>query len=365
MRPLAAFLYAALCAALLLAGCGDAPKGPQNSAPRRVKTASVAEVAAPTLRLTGTVRARYETPQAFQVAGQIATRRVDAGQPVAKGEVLMTLDDSDLRQSLNAAKAELASARASAAVAQSDLERARTLFARDYLSRQAFDRAELEAQQRSDRQASARAQVEQAKTALAYATLCAESDGLLTRVSGEPGQVVGVGQPVARLAEAGHREVEVAFPSNVRPPPAGELLLGDETLALERRQVSGSVDPASRTWQARYRIDGALPAGVGLGEVVKTRFAAASDRRAAAAPLYRVPVAAVDARGEGAQVWRIVEGQARPLAVSVARIERDRALVSGEALKAGMAVIALGTHLLNPGMPVEALAPPGAEEPAS
>ncbi|WNK19834.1 efflux RND transporter periplasmic adaptor subunit [Halomonas piscis] len=355
MRQLAAFV----CAALLLAGCGESSTSGGDTAARRVKTAPVAAVAAPVIRLTGVIRARYETPQAFQVSGQIVARRVDSGQRVARGDVLFTLDDSDLRQSLTAAEAELASASASAAVARADLERDRKLFERDYLSRQAFDRAKLSAKQSDTEQAAARTRVEQAKTALEHATLRAEADGLLTRVSGEPGQVVDAGHPVARLAKAGPREIEVAFPSDVRPPATGELLLDDQRIGLERREVSGSVDPASRTWQARYRLAEELPAAVGLGEVVKARFETPAARLAAAPAsprLYRVPVAAVDERGEGAQVWHLIDDKARPLDVSVARVERDRALISGEALEEGMEVIALGTHLLTPGMPVKALA---------
>ena len=355
MRKLAAFL----CAALLLAGCSDpSADGASQTQEQRVKTGVVTPVTAPTIRLTGVIRARYETPQAFQVSGQIATRQVDSGQRVAKGEVLFTLDPSDLRQSLTAANAELSAAQASTAVAKADLERDRKLFQRDYLSRQAFDRAKLSAEEAGTQQDAARARREQAQNALGYATLRAESNGLLTDVSGEPGQVVQTGHPVARVAKAGPREVEVAFPSAVRPPARGELLLGEERIALERREVSGSVDAASRTWQARYRLADDPPAGFGLGEVVQTRFettpadAALTNNVPA---LYRVPVAAVDERGEGARLWHIVDGQARAFAVTVAKIERDHALVSGSALSGGMRVIALGTHLLTPDMPVRAL----------
>lgn len=360
MRTLAAFL----CAALVLAGCGDpSADGAGQTQKKRVKTGVVTPVMAPTIRLTGVIRARYETPQAFQVSGQIATREVDPGQRVSKGDVLFTLDQSDLRQSLNASRAELASAQASAAVTNADLERDRKLFKRDYLSRQAFDRAKLSAEQADTQEEAAEARMEQAQNALEHATLRAENDGLLIDVSGEPGQVVQTGHPVARLAQAGPREVEVAFPSDVRPPASGELLLNDERIALERREVSGSVDAASRTWQARYRlvdddVAAGLPDGIGLGEVVQTRFETApagASRAQGVASLYRVPVAAVDERGDGPRLWHIVDGKARAFAVAVAKIERDRALVSGSELSDGMRVIALGTHLLTPGMPVRAL----------
>ncbi|MDN6297423.1 MAG: efflux RND transporter periplasmic adaptor subunit [Halomonas sp.] len=363
MRKPAAFL----CAVLLLAGCGDpSANSAGQTSEHRVKTRPVTSVTAPTIRLTGVIRARYETPQAFQVSGQIATREVDSGQRVAKGDVLFTLDPSDLRQSLTAAKAELASAKASAAVARADLERDRKLFQRDYLSRQAFDRAQLSAEQANTQEDAARARMEQAQNALEYATLRAESDGLLIEVSGEPGQVVQSGHPVARLARAGPREVEVAFPSDVRPPATGELLLDDERIALKRREVSGSVDAASRTWQARYRLAVGSSAeeladGIGLGEVVQTRFVTAMPDAGAPA-LYRVPVAAVDERGEGPRLWHIIDGKARAFAVKVTRVERDQALVSGSELRSGMRVIALGTHLLTPDMPVRALDAPRDDE---
>ncbi|PRY73714.1 efflux RND transporter periplasmic adaptor subunit [Halomonas ventosae] len=337
---------------LLLAGCQEqAPAPSTDTEPRWVRTATLTANAAATLSLTGVLRARYETPQAFRVSGRIATRHVDAGQAVRQGEVLFTLDPSDLEEALAAARAELAAAEASLAVAEADLARDRQLLEKDYLSRQAFERAELGVREATTRRDAARARVAQARNALEYSTLRAEADGVLIEVSGEPGQVVGVGQAVARLAQEGPREVEVNFPAQSRPPETGELLLGERQIPLTRREVAGAADPASRTWRARYRLEGPLEER-GLGDIVEARFPLADGE---AAGQFRVPVAALDERGDGAQLWRIVEGQAQPLAVSVARITREHARVSGEGLEAGQAVISLGTHLLTPGMAVRPL----------
>ncbi|MFP4137626.1 MAG: efflux RND transporter periplasmic adaptor subunit [Halomonas sp.] len=346
--------YLALCSLLLLllAGCQEpTPESSAGEEARWVKTAPLTADSAATLSLTGVVRARYETPQAFEVGGQIATRHVDAGQRVAQGEVLFTLDPSDLEESLAAARAERAAAEASLDVAEAELSRAERLLAKDYFSQQAYERAELGAREAATRRDAAAARVAQARNALDDATLRAEADGTLIEVSGEPGQVVGVGQAVATLAQEGPREVEVHFPARSRPPEAGELLAGERRIPLGRREVAGAADPASRTWRARYRLEAPLDEHR-LGDVVQTRFTleeAASETR------FRVPVAALDERGEGPRLWRIVEGEAQPLDVTLHRMTREHAWVSGEGLEAGQEVISLGTHLLTPGKAVRAL----------
>ncbi|MDR9441011.1 MAG: efflux RND transporter periplasmic adaptor subunit, partial [Halomonas sp.] len=170
---------------LLLVGCQEGEPESAEPEPRWVKTTTLAADTAATLSLTGVVRARYETPQAFQVSGRIATRHVDAGQAVRQGEVLFTLDPRDLEEALAAARAELAAAEASLAVAEADLARDRQLLEKDYLSRQAFERAALGVREATTRRDAARARVAQARNALAYATLRAEADGVLIEVSGE------------------------------------------------------------------------------------------------------------------------------------------------------------------------------------
>lgn len=350
----------ALCSLLmlLLAGCQEpASEASSRSDARLVRMATLTADASSSLSLTGVLRARYETPQAFEVGGQIATRHVDAGQAVTKGEVLFTLDPSDLEASLAAARAELAAAEASLSVAEAELSRAEQLLARDYFSQQAYERAELGEREAATRRDAAAARVAQARNALDDATLRAEADGTLIEVSGEPGQVVGVGQAVATLAQAGPREVEVHFPARSRPPEAGELLAGEQSIPLSRREVAGAADPASRTWRARYRLEAPLDE-YRLGDVVQTRFLLAESAPEAR---FRVPVAALDERGDGPRLWRIVEGEAQPLAVTLHRMTREHAWVSGEGLEAGREVIGLGTHLLTPGMAVRALGEEGAE----
>lgn len=323
-------------------GGGDAPF---------VKTAAVAPADAAAVGLSGTVRARYETPVAFQVGGRIAARRVDAGQAVRAGQVLFELDARDLEQASQAARADSAAAEAALATARAELGRVRQLQAQNFLSAQALDRSELAEREASTRLDAARARLAQARNALDYARLNAPTAGVLVEVSGEPGQVVATGQAVATLARAGEREVEVFFPDAARPPASGQLIHADGApLPLRLREVSGAVDPQSRTWRARYSV---LTGGdaLALGSVVRAVFATPGGND----PALSVPIAALDERGEGPRVWQVVDGRAQPVAVELVALDAERARVRG-GLKVGDKIIALGTHLLTPGMTVRELA---------
>ncbi|MEO1766276.1 efflux RND transporter periplasmic adaptor subunit [Thiobacter aerophilum] len=339
----------ACVAGALVAGCGREDKTTTDAASAPyVRTVALAPAAADRLVLSGIVRARFETPLAFQVGGRITSRRADAGQRVDAGQTLFELDPRDLQQGVEAARADVAAAESALATARADLARARQLFEQKFVSAQALDRSVLAEREAATRLEAARARLAQARNGLAYAQLRAPAAGVLTEVTGEPGQVVPAGQPVAVLAREGEREIEAYFPEQIRPPTSGRLLDAPGTLRL--REVSGAVDPQSRTWRARYRVEGAQ-APLALGAVLRVAFGTgeASDSSLS------VPLSALDERGQGPRLWRIVNGQAQPVPVTILSMDTEQARVRGD-FKPGDRVIALGTHLLTPGMAVRELA---------
>lgn len=343
---------------LLLVGCsGEDPNTAKASAAPWVLTVAVEAAGSDQQRYSATVQARRQVPLAFQVGGRVLERRVDAGQVVERGQVLLRLDPRDLQQRLQAAEAERAAASRALELQQRDLQRLRTLQESGAVSLQALELAERATREAEARLRSARAAHQEAGNALGYATLRADEPGVLVELQAEPGQVVAPGAPVAELAVAGAREVEVFLPAGDRAPPRGELLLAGERLPLILREVAGAAEASSRSWRARYRIDApaahaALPA---LGSVVEVLLQPAPLTAGSPAPLMRalrVPLAALDERGQGAQVWQVLEGRATPLAVEVLGLEAEHARIRAP-LAIGARVIALGTHLLTPGMAVQ------------
>lgn len=358
-----------LTTALLLAACQPSPEPPAAAAapPPWVRTASLgADQASAELGLSGTVRARVESPLAFQVGGRIARRLVDAGQTVQAGQPLFELDKRDLEQGVLAAQADVAAGDAALATAEAELARQRQLYSQQFISAQALERAQLARREAQTRRDATAARLVQAQHALGYGRLSAPHAGVLVDVGGEAGQVVGAGQPVAVLAQAGEREVEVHFPDGTTPPARGTALAdGGTEWPLQLREMAGAVDAQSRTRRARYSVQPSAQAtALVLGAVLRTRFATAAspsaptDVAASTAATWRVPVGAIDERGQGPRVWQVqAQGEqvhVVPVPVQVLSLNGDSARIQA-ALPAQTRVVALGTHLLTPNMRVREL----------
>lgn len=341
-----------LLMAFVLAGCsGDTPDaGAAESSAPYVKTVSPKPTDAWALTLSGEVRARYETPLSFQVSGRILERKVDSGMIVEEGQTLFRLDARDLEENLRAAQAEYAAAKSALALASSDLERDRKLLRENHISRQAFERQKLVEREARTRLDATESRVELARNALQYAELTSPAAGVLTSVTGEAGQVVNAGQTVAMLAYRSDREVEVYLPEGVEPPQNGSIIARDsKSLAIELREVAGSVDTLSRTLRTRYAIQGDSEA-LSLGSIVRVSFQLNHNE----SNTLVLPLGALDERGDGAFVWEVREGQVHPIPVEVLDMDREHVRVR-TALGGETRVVALGTHLLKEGMAVREL----------
>jgi len=160
--------------------------------------------------------------------------------------------------------------------------------------------------------------------------------------------VVAAGQTVVKLAHAGPREAAVYLPETVRPvlgSVAQATLYGAVKSAPARlRQLSDSADPATRTFEARYVLEG-KNADAPLGATVTIRLPVPST-----AGSLVVPNAAITDRGNGPGVW-IVDEASRAVTfrpVTILRLGEEETYVGG-GLRSGEHIIALGAHLLTEG----------------
>ena len=338
---------------LLLSGCQQSSEPPPEALASIpwVKTV-VLKAADPTAqRFSGTLRGRHEVPQAFQISGRIQQRFIDAGQRVKKGDLLFKLDTRDLVATAGGAAAELKRSEAAQAIATNELQRQQQLVGRQFVSEQTLQRLELAEREARSQVETASARHQQAQNALGYAELKASNTGVVTEVIVEPGQVVGVGQTLAVLAEDQSLEVEVFLPEGSNPPRRGYIPLPTgEQLAVSLREIAGAADPRSLSWRARYSLEGPYPSSLTLGSVVSVRLA-----QKQTAPSHRVPLGALDERGQTPQVWLVSDGTVNPLAVEVIDLGEEYAQIRAD-INAGTSIVALGTHLLTPGMAVRELA---------
>lgn len=338
---------------LFILGCeADVPE--QVISIPKVKTFTLAQQNLSSRVLSGTVRARHEIPLAFRINGRIQQRAVDAGQQVIKGQLLFSLDPSDLQKELDARNAESSAAKSALAVAQADVKRSVGLLQKKFISQQAVERFKLIEHETTERLNAAYARAKQARNALSYTRLVADSDGLLVDVSGDSGQVVAAGQAIAIQAKIKDLEVEVFFPESMKAPSKGWLLGDDDKKQpITLRETAGAADPTSRTWRARYHIENDNNNnGLALGSIVRASFTYSN----VDAGTLEIPLAALDERGKTPQVWQVVEGVAKAYPVKLLALRTETALIQTE-LPLGSRIISLGTHLLQIDMAVEELAP--------
>src|SRR5437764_12948892 len=226
---------------------------------------------------TGIIAARVQSNLGFRVAGKIVERLVNVGQQVKAGQALMRIDEADLRLALTAKRNAVAAARASVVQLGADERRYAELVSNGAVSRQRYEQAKAESDTAAAQLAAAEAEARVAENEATYSVLVADAGGTVVETLGEPGQVVSAGQAVVRLAQAGPREAVVALPETIRPAIgslADASLYGDDGRRYKAhlRQLSDSADAQTRTYEARYVLDGGAAAAP-LGATVTIRLA--------------------------------------------------------------------------------------------
>jgi RND family efflux transporter MFP subunit len=215
---------------------------------------------------SGTVTSRSVANVAPKVMARVIEMRVSAGAPVAAGDVLAVLDDREVRARAEQARAALAAATAQANQAEADLRRAQTLFQKQATTRQDLDAMEARAR-------ATRAQVAQARDALAEAdvllgetTVRAPFAGIVAQRLADPGDMAAPGHPLVII----HDPAALRLEAHVAERCAGSLSVGSAAvvhldtpardLTVRLDEVAPMADPVSRTVLAKA----ALPAAPDL-----------------------------------------------------------------------------------------------------
>jgi membrane fusion protein (multidrug efflux system) len=188
--PVSARLGAAILAfAAALAGCSQ--ETPPTPAPPEVEVLTIRAQPIPNeIVLPGRVQAVRIAEVRARVDGIVQRRLYAEGSDVRAGQALFAIDPRELRAELNAARAALARAEATAANAQQDVDRYRPLLSDQAISRQEYDAAVARLGTARADVAQNRAQVESARLNLSYATVHAPISGRAGRAEVTEGALV-------------------------------------------------------------------------------------------------------------------------------------------------------------------------------
>ncbi|MBS7541200.1 efflux RND transporter periplasmic adaptor subunit [Ancylobacter lacus] len=331
-----------------------APEDPRTEPPL-VRIAQARPAAASARAFTGVIAARVQSNLGFRVNGKIIERLVDVGERVVAGQALMRIDPKDLELTLSARENAVMAAQAKLVQVQADEVRYSRLTADGWTPKQRYEQAKAAADTALAELDSARAQAEVARNETGYAVLRADADGTVMETLGDPGQVVAAGQVVVRLAHAGAREAAVNLPETARPglgtrAEAQVYGMAGGRSPAQLRQLADSADPATRTYEARYVLEGDA-AQAPLGATV-TVWLPRTDPTSGEET--EIPLGALLDDGRSSSVWGLGADSStvsrRPVAIR--RLGKETAVVTG--LAPGETVVALGAHLLHEGDRVRA-----------
>jgi len=349
---LGAVLIAVLGAAAAVTLFLRTPEASAVSDPRQypplVRLATAAQVTGSERGFTGIVGARVQSNLGFRVPGKLVERLVNVGQQVKAGQPLMRIDETDLRLALTAKRNAVAAARATVVQLDADEQRYASLRNSGWVSRQRYEQTKAALDTATAQLAAAEAQAGVAENEATYSVLAADADGTVVETLGEPGQVVAAGQTVVRLAQAGPREAIVTLPEKIRPAigsVAEASMYGDDgrRYGAHLRQLSDSADTQTRTYEARYVLDGEA-ATAPLGATVTIRLAGQTSQAEV-----QVPLGAVLDDGRKTGVWILdrATSTVRFQPIKLVRVSGESAVISG--LNPGDPIVSLGAHLLNEG----------------
>lgn len=354
----------------LVSGCRSSDTPAEAEKPPVVQAFALTTETQPGQTLSGVVEPRYQSTMSFRVGGKVVERRVDVGDEVAAGTVLMRLEPEDFELALKALKAEITATRSEIVNAKSEVARLQKLYAKNLTSEQTLDRAQNQLNVLQARLDTQQHQAAQTQHQMEYATLRVPDNSLglvkILEVMVEAGEVVSQGQPVLRLARTTPTEVRVALPESLstQPPASLRLDLDGQRLTLFLQRLGDQADARSRTWTAWYGLSEkdpnhqAWPKGLRWGETVTLQ-------RPSSEKAWRLPVSALLRRGDRTVAFRLkavandgTAFQLEAVPVQVQTMNAQWVWVTTEAdIQPGDEVVAFGVHTLQDGQSVRRAAP--------
>ena len=339
-------------AAIALAGCNDSVA--QKAVPSRPVLVATAhyEAESPERSFVGTIRPRIEADMGFRVPGKVAKRLVEVGQSVDVGEPLATLDEVDLKLQAEQADAELHAATGVLAQAAAAETRAKDLRVKGWTTDAQLDQAKAAADEARARLNRAERSVDLTKNSLSYATLLADSRGVVTATLIEPGQVVASGQTAIRVARLAEKEAVVAIPETLvgraKEGTATVTLWSepDKKYAAKLREIAPSADPATRTYLAKFSLPGA-DERVSLGMTATLTLADPQTERVA-----RLPLSSLYSQGGDPSLYIVDDQGEVALKPVVVKSYGTNCVVISGGVDEGAKIVVLGVQKLDPAQKV-------------
>lgn len=359
--------FGVLLAALSLSGCAE--QAPTEPPPPEVEITVAKPQSAPNvIEVPGRVQAVRTAEVRARVDGIVQERLYEEGSDVREGQKLFLIDPSEYQAAVNAAKAALVRAQATAANAEQDVQRYKGLVQDGAISQQEYDSAVAALRTARADVAQARAQLQSAQLNLSHTIVTAPIAGRAGRAQVTEGALVSaaaatllttieqldpvyvnfsqssaellqvrreVAQGQLKVPELRRVEVHLILEDGSQYTDKGHI----DFLDLAINQETGTVALRAEFPNPKWLL---LP-----GQFVRARIEAGTRPNA-----ILIPQRAVQLSQQGASVMLVGDNNivaARPVQLGE---QQQGAWVIREGLEAGDRVIVSGLQKVRPGQPV-------------
>ncbi|AVR87719.1 efflux RND transporter periplasmic adaptor subunit [Thauera aromatica] len=267
----------------------------------------------PEFRAPAAVHPREEASLAAEVAARVVALPVRAGETAGRGAELARLDDAAYRIERERGRAQLVLVERRIGLARAQLEQARALAARGFISADGLRIRETELGVLQSERAAAAAALAGAELALARCVIRAPFDGVVRARLAAVGDLAAPGTPLLRFTASADAEVRAQVPAaridSLLAASGWTFDAGGGSHALRLLRVSPLLEAAGQVREAVFAAAAALPPGL-AGEL----------RWRSARP--HLPPAYVQQRDGVLGAW--VERDGRPVFVALPEAQAGR-----------------------------------------
>jgi len=321
------FAFAVLPLAVALTGCNRGADAKATVAapallvaPEDVITLKPSAVAAGPL-VTGTIQPDRRADLRAEVSAIVLAVLKENGQPVKRGDVLVRLDDTSIRDGLVSAQEAERAASQAFEQAQRQFQRLNTLRASGMVSAQQLEDAEIRRNSTQSDLSGAKARVVQARQQLQRTEVRAPFDGIVSDRKVSAGDTAQIGKELLKVIDPRSLRFEGLVSSDaIQSIHAGQSVsfrvngYAAQDFAGRIRLVSPTANPTTRQVEVLVDIVGEAPARL-AGLYAEGRIEASSTTALV------IPSSALVRDGDRAWAWRVKGKSLQKVALTVG--ERD------------------------------------------
>jgi RND family efflux transporter MFP subunit len=285
----------------------------------------------------GVLRPEHSINLTPRIQGQIMQMYADAGDRVKNGQLLVQIDDREIKENIQALVAEKKRIEEQIWILEKTHSRQKNL-APGAISQDDLDRTLSNLNQAKSSREKIINEIGQANTRLSYTRLKANMDGRIQKRFQEPGDMAQPGQPIMSL-----EDVSAGYNIHIRIPPTvqSDVHLGQDILLTRKGQklntVISRIHPATTQGSPLIEVEAFVqdpPFGLASGSSLESELMVSRTKG------LLVPTRSVLGQENGDIVFRVdADHRIQAHQVQILAQDAEKAVVQGHELQSGQQVV--------------------------